>query len=64
MRLSGEFVSGKVIAFAVGYCGGLMGVGRKVVEFCDSIVRARRHSALLIVFCAAMEWPRSGLDSV
>ena len=47
MRLSGEFVSGQMIAFAVGYRGSGVGVGCEVVELCDSLVRARWHGILL-----------------
>ena len=46
MRLTGDFVSG-LIVFAVGYRGGGVGVGREVVELCDSIVRTRWHGVLL-----------------
>lgn len=47
MRLLAEFVSGQMISFAVGYGSGGVGVGRKIVEFCDSIVRALGHGVLL-----------------
>jgi hypothetical protein len=47
VRLFGEFVSGQMISFAVGYGGGGVGVSCEVVEFCDSIVRALWHGALL-----------------
>jgi hypothetical protein len=40
MRLSGQFVSGEMISFAVSGGGGSMSVGRKVVKFCGSIVSA------------------------
>jgi len=43
MRLFGEFMSGSMISLAMSHGGGGMGVGRKVVEFCDSIVRALWH---------------------
>jgi hypothetical protein len=38
--LSGQFMSGEMISFAVSGGGGHVGVGRKVVKFCGSIVRA------------------------
>jgi hypothetical protein len=40
MRLSGQFVSGEMISFAVSGGGGSMSVGRKIVKFCGSIVSA------------------------
>jgi hypothetical protein len=40
MRLSGQFMSGEMISFAVSGGGGNVGVGRKVVKFCGSIVSA------------------------
>jgi hypothetical protein len=43
VRPFGEFVSGQMISFAVGGRGGGVGVSRKVVEFCGSIVSALRH---------------------
>jgi hypothetical protein len=36
-----------MISLAVGDGGGRVGVGRKVVEFCGSIVRALWHGVLL-----------------
>ncbi len=47
MRLFGEFVRGHVICFTVRDSGRGMGVGSKVVEFCDSIVRTLWHGVLL-----------------
>jgi hypothetical protein len=38
--LSGQFMSGEMISFAVSGGGGNVGVGRKVVKFCGSIVSA------------------------
>jgi hypothetical protein len=38
--LSGQFMSGEMISFAVSAGGGNVGVGRKVVKFCGSIVSA------------------------
>ena len=38
--LSGEFMSGEMISFAVSGGGSIVGVGRKVVKFCASIVSA------------------------
>ncbi|HTF71290.1 MAG TPA: hypothetical protein VK638_52350 [Edaphobacter sp.] len=40
MGLSGQFMSGKMIAFAVSGGGSSMSVGCKVVKFCGSIVSA------------------------
>ena len=40
MRLSGQFVSGEMISFAVSGGGGSMSVGRKIMKFCGSIVNA------------------------
>ena len=36
--LSGEFMSGEMVSFAVSGGGGNVGVRRKVVKFCGSIV--------------------------
>jgi hypothetical protein len=47
MRLFGKFVSAQMIAFAVGDGSCSVRVGRKVVELCESIVRALGHGALL-----------------
>ena len=41
VRLFAEFVSGQMIALAVGGGRSRVGVGRKMVEFCCSIVGAR-----------------------
>ena len=38
MRLFTEFVSSEVIFFAMGDCRRRVRVGRKVVEFCSSLV--------------------------
>jgi hypothetical protein len=38
VRLSGQFVSGEMISFAVSGGGGSMSVGGKIVKFCGSIV--------------------------
>jgi hypothetical protein len=40
VRLSGEFMSGKMISFAMSGGGGNVGLGRRVVKFCGSIVSA------------------------
>ena len=40
MSLYGQFVSGEMISFAVSGGGSIVGVGRKVVKFCASIVSA------------------------
>jgi hypothetical protein len=40
VRLSGQFVSGEMISFAVSGGGGSMSVGGKIVKFCGSIVSA------------------------
>jgi len=45
--LFAEFVRGKMIAFAVCNSGGSVGMLSQIVEFCDSFVRALRHSAPL-----------------
>ncbi len=47
MRLFAEFVRGHMISFTVRDSGRGMGVGGKVVEFCDSIVRTLWHGVLL-----------------
>jgi hypothetical protein len=46
-RLFGQFVSGEMVSFSVSGCGGTVGVGRKVMKFRDSIVRALWHVVLL-----------------
>jgi hypothetical protein len=48
MRLPAKFVSGQMIFLAMGNGGGLVGVGRQVVELRGSIVSALRHKVLLI----------------
>jgi hypothetical protein len=45
--LFGELVSGKVIAFAVRSCCGLVGVGGFIVILGGAVVRALRHDVLL-----------------
>lgn len=47
MRLFSEFVGTEMISFTVRNCGGGMRMGRKVVEFRDSVVRALWHDVLL-----------------
>jgi hypothetical protein len=47
VSLPAEFVSGQMISLAVSNGRGGVGVGRKVVEFCESIVRALGHGLLL-----------------
>jgi hypothetical protein len=46
VRLPAEFVSGKMICFAVGFSGGV-GVGCQVVKLRASIVCALGHDVLL-----------------
>ena len=46
MRFFGEFVRGHVISFAVRDSSRGMGMGSKVVELCDSIVRTLWHGVL------------------
>jgi hypothetical protein len=43
VRLFAEFVSGEMISLAVSGRGCSVGVGRKVMEFCGSIVHALWH---------------------
>jgi hypothetical protein len=45
--LLGELMGGEVIAFAVGGCGGGVGVGGQVVEFGYAVVSALGHCVLL-----------------
>ena len=47
VSLPAEFMSGKMICFAVGFSGGGVGVGCQVVKFRGSIVCALRHDVLL-----------------
>jgi hypothetical protein len=47
VRLHGQLVSSEMISFAVGSCRGKVGMGGKVMELGDSIVRALWHSLLL-----------------
>jgi hypothetical protein len=51
VRLSGQFVSREMISFAVSDGGGSMGVSRKVVEFCGSVVSALWHIAPVPMVC-------------
>ena len=43
VRLFGEFVGREVVSLAVGHCGGRVGMGSKVVQFCNSIMCALWH---------------------
>ena len=47
MRLFRKFVSGEMISFAVRGGGDAVGVSRKIMEFCDSIVHTLWHLLLL-----------------
>jgi hypothetical protein len=51
VRLSGQFVSGEMISFAMSGGGRSMSVGRKIVKFCGSIVSALWHRVLLPMGC-------------
>jgi hypothetical protein len=53
VRLFGKFVRDHVISFTVRDSSRDVGVGRKVVELCDSIVRLW-HGALLADWMAAL----------
>jgi hypothetical protein len=60
-----EFVSGKMVRFAVRCRGARMGVGSQIVKFGDSIVRALGHCVLLgrsmqRSACASFRKSRSG----
>jgi hypothetical protein len=48
VRLHGQFVSRQMISFAVRGCRGKVGMGGKVMQLGDSIVRALWHGLLLI----------------
>jgi hypothetical protein len=48
VRLHGQLVSSEVISFAVGGCRGKVGMGGKVMELGDSIVRALWHGQTLL----------------
>ena len=48
-RLLAEFVSAEVVSFAVSDGGCVVGVGRKVMELCESIVLALWHDVPLPV---------------
>jgi hypothetical protein len=47
VRLFGKFMRGQVISLTVRDGSGGVGVGRQVMEFCDSIVRTLWHGVLL-----------------
>jgi hypothetical protein len=47
LRLFGEFVGCQVISLAMGGRGRGVGVGREIVQFSESIVRALWHDVLL-----------------
>jgi alpha-galactosidase len=49
VRLYGQLVSSEMISFTVGGCRCKVGMGRKVMQLGDSIVRALWHGLLLIV---------------
>jgi hypothetical protein len=51
VRLSGQFVSGEMISFAMGGGGSSMSVGRKIMKFCGSIVSALWQCVLLPMGC-------------
>jgi hypothetical protein len=46
-----QFMTSEMIAFAMGGCGGLVGVGGKIMELGNSIVGALGHDVLLVVRC-------------
>jgi hypothetical protein len=48
VRLFGQLVSREMISFAVGGCRGRVGMGGKVMELGDSIVRALWHGQTLL----------------
>jgi len=48
VSLPAEFVSGRMICFAVGFSGDGVGVGCQVVKFRGSIVCALGHDVLLV----------------
>jgi hypothetical protein len=49
VRLHGQLVRTEMISFAVGGCRGKVGMGGKVMELGNSIVRALWHGLLLIL---------------
>jgi hypothetical protein len=49
VRLHGQLVRTEMISFTVGGCRGKVGMGGKVMELGNSIVRALWHGLLLIV---------------
>src|SRR5271154_4741943 len=53
MCLFGELVRGKVVAFAVGRCCGLVGVSCLIVIFGGAVVWALRHGVVLHLLDAA-----------
>jgi hypothetical protein len=55
MGLFREFVSGEMIAFAVGRCSGLVSVSGLVVVLSGAVVGALRHGVLLFVLGAAWQ---------
>jgi hypothetical protein len=48
VSLNAEFVWASMICFAMGDCGGGVGVGCQIVMFCGRIVRTLRHGVLLV----------------
>jgi hypothetical protein len=48
MRLHGQLMSSEMISLAVGRCRGRVGMGGKVMELGDSIVRALWHGHTLL----------------
>jgi hypothetical protein len=62
--LSGEFMSGEMVSFAVSGGGGNVGVGRKVVKFCGSIVSALWQCVFLpIVGLNVRRWLKPALPA-
>lgn len=56
VRLLGQLVRSEMISFTVGGCRGYVGMGCKVMELGDSIVRALWHGLLLIVWVSLPPW--------
>jgi hypothetical protein len=54
VRLFAEFVSGEMISLTVSRGGRGVGVGRKAMEFCGSIVRALWHGVSPAILDAVM----------
>jgi hypothetical protein len=48
VRLLGQLVSSEMISFTVGGCRGRVGMGCKVMELGDSVVRALWHGQTLL----------------